>query len=42
MRVIGRAAVVAARMAEEGKAPAKFWTVEQGDILKFGRDEFKE
>lgn len=41
-RVIGRAAVVAARMAEEGKAPAKFWTVEQADIVKFGRDEYKE
>ncbi|ROW08446.1 hypothetical protein VMCG_03169 [Cytospora schulzeri] len=41
-RIIGRAAVVAARMAEEGKAPSKFWAVEQADIVKFGRDEFKE
>ncbi|MCJ1438875.1 hypothetical protein MMC27_008265 [Xylographa pallens] len=40
--VIGRAAVAAARMAEEGKAPSKYWVVEQADILKLGRDEWKE
>lgn len=41
-RVIGRAAVAAARAAEEGKAPSKFWCVEQAEILKLGRDEWKE
>ncbi|MCJ1380964.1 hypothetical protein MMC17_004073 [Xylographa soralifera] len=40
--IIGRAAVAAARMAEEGKAPSKYWVVEQADILKLGRDEWKE
>ncbi|RAQ45640.1 protein fmp52 [Aspergillus flavus] len=30
--VIGRAAVAAARMAEEGKAPSKYWVLEQADI----------
>lgn len=39
---IGRAAVVAARKVEEGQAPSKFWVVEAADILKFGRDEWKE
>ena len=29
-------------MAEEGKAPSKYWVVEQADIVKFGRDEWKE
>jgi hypothetical protein len=29
-------------MAEEGKAPSKNWILEQADILKFGRDEWKE
>ena len=41
-RIIGRAAVAAARMAEEGKAPSKYWVVEQADIVKFGRDEWTE
>jgi len=40
--IIGRAAVAAARIVEEGKAPSKYWVVEQADILKFGRDEWKE
>ena len=40
--VIGRAAVAAARMAEEETAPSKYWVLEQADILKFGRDEWKE
>ncbi|KAK9322036.1 hypothetical protein V1517DRAFT_374229 [Lipomyces orientalis] len=38
--IIGRAAVAAARMAEE--APSKYWVVEQADIVKLGRDEWKE
>ena len=40
--VIGRAAVAAARMAEEGTAPAKFWILEQTDIVRLGRVEWKE
>ena len=40
--MIGRAAVAAARMAEEEKAPSKYWVLEQADILNFGRDEWKE
>lgn len=39
---IGRAAVVAAQMAEEGHAPSKYWVVESSDILKMGRDEWKK
>lgn len=39
---IGRAAVAAVRAAEEGKAPSKYWTVEGADILKMGRDEWKQ
>lgn len=39
---IGRAAVAAARMAEEGKAPSKYWVVEAADIVKYGRTEWKE
>lgn len=39
---IGRAAVAAARAAEEGKAPSKYWTVEGAEILKLGRDEWKQ
>ncbi|EDN02494.1 NAD dependent epimerase/dehydratase [Histoplasma capsulatum] len=40
--IIGRAAVAAARMAEEGKAPSKYWVVNMADIVKYGRDEWKE
>jgi hypothetical protein len=40
--VIGRAAVAAARIAEEGKAPSKYWIVEMDDVVKLGRDEWKE
>lgn len=39
--VIGRAAVAAVRMVEEGKAPEKFWVLEQSDIVRLGRDEWK-
>jgi len=39
--IIGRAAVAAARMAEEGKAPSKYWVMEMVDIIKFGRDEWE-
>lgn len=41
-RIIGRAAVAAARLAEEGKAPSKYWVVESNDILRLGRDEWKD
>ena len=37
--VIARAAVKAAQLADEGKAPAKYWVVEAGDIIKLGRAE---
>ena len=40
--VIARAAVKAARMAEEGKAPSKWWILEQDEIVRLGRDEWKE
>lgn len=40
--MIGRTAVAAARMVEEGKAPSKYWVLEQADIVKLGRDEWKE
>ncbi|KAL2260939.1 hypothetical protein VTK26DRAFT_4923 [Humicola hyalothermophila] len=39
--VIARAAVQAARLAEEGKAPEKFWVLEQSDIVRLGRTEWK-
>ncbi|KAL2264797.1 hypothetical protein VTJ83DRAFT_7307 [Remersonia thermophila] len=39
--VIARAAVHAAKIAEEGKAPAKYWVLEQNDIVRLGRTEWK-
>ncbi|KAL2017164.1 hypothetical protein VTK56DRAFT_2533 [Thermocarpiscus australiensis] len=39
--VIARAAVHAARIAEEGKAPAKYWVLEAADIVRLGRTEWK-
>ncbi|KAI2621319.1 NAD(P)-binding protein [Xylaria nigripes] len=39
--VVGRAAVRAAMLAAEGKAPSKYWVLEQGDIVRLGRDEWK-
>ncbi|KAH9884107.1 NAD(P)-binding protein [Xylariomycetidae sp. FL2044] len=39
--VIARAAVRAAVLASEGKAPSKFWVLEAADIVKYGRDEWK-
>jgi hypothetical protein len=29
-------------MVEEGKAPEKFWVLEQSDIVRMGRDEWRE
>ncbi|GAB7355294.1 hypothetical protein MBLNU459_g5832t1 [Dothideomycetes sp. NU459] len=40
--IIGRAAAATARMAQEGKAPSSYWVVEQSDIVRFGRDEWKQ
>lgn len=37
--VIARAAVKAAEMAAEGKAPSKYWVIGQGDIVKMGKPE---
>lgn len=34
--------MAAGRLAEEGKAPSRYWILEQADILKYGRDEWKE
>ncbi|KAI1387519.1 NAD(P)-binding protein [Hypoxylon trugodes] len=39
--VIGRAAVHASVLAAEGKAPSKYWVLEQADIVRLGRDEWK-
>ncbi|KAI1422485.1 NAD(P)-binding protein [Xylaria sp. FL1777] len=39
--VVARAAVKAAILAAEGKAPSKYWVLEQKDIVKLGRDEWK-
>lgn len=40
--VIARAAVRAAEVAAQGKAPDKFWVVEQADIVRMGRTEWNE
>lgn len=37
--VIARAAVRAAQLAEEGKAPSKYWVIEGSDIVKMGGKE---
>lgn len=41
-KIIGRAAVAAAQVAHEGKAPSKYWVLEQADVVKYGRNEWKE
>jgi hypothetical protein len=41
-KIIGEAAVEAARLVVEGKVPSKFWVLEQADIFKFGRDQRQE
>lgn len=40
--IIGRAAVAAVRLAQEGKALSKYWVLEQADVVKYGRNEWKE
>lgn len=39
-QVVARAAVRAATLAAEGKAPSNFWVLEQSDIVRLGRDEW--
>ncbi|KAI0014636.1 NAD(P)-binding protein [Xylariomycetidae sp. FL0641] len=39
--VAARAAVHAATLASQGKAPQKFWVLELSDIIRLGRDEWK-
>ncbi|KAI0514981.1 NAD(P)-binding protein [Xylaria bambusicola] len=39
--VVARAAVKAAILASEGKAPSDYWVLEQRDIVRLGRDEWK-
>ncbi|KAF2790998.1 NAD(P)-binding protein [Melanomma pulvis-pyrius CBS 109.77] len=41
-KIIGRAAVAAARLAQDNKAPSKYWILESADIIKYGRDEWNE
>ncbi|KAF5021057.1 hypothetical protein F66182_6890 [Fusarium sp. NRRL 66182] len=38
--VIAKAAVRAAQLASEGKAPSKYWVVEASDIIRLGRTEW--
>ncbi|OAA78931.1 NAD(P)-binding domain protein [Akanthomyces lecanii RCEF 1005] len=40
--VIAKAAVRAAKLAEEGKAPGKYWVVEASDIIRLGKTEWKD
>ncbi|KAI0190323.1 NAD(P)-binding protein [Astrocystis sublimbata] len=39
-QVVARAAVKAALLSAEGKAPSKYWILEQNDIVRLGRDEW--
>lgn len=38
--VIARAAIRATQLADEGKAPSKFWVLGQSDIIRLGRTEW--
>lgn len=38
--VIARAGVRAVQLADEGKAPSKYWVVEAADIIRLGRTEW--
>ncbi|KAM0252876.1 hypothetical protein ACHAQJ_007506 [Trichoderma viride] len=40
--VIARAAIRATQLADEGKAPSKFWVLGQGDIIRLGRTEWEQ
>ncbi|KAI3324160.1 NAD(P)-binding protein [Xylariaceae sp. AK1471] len=39
-QIVARAAVKAALLAAEGKAPSKYWVLEQNDIVRLGRNEW--
>ncbi|KAH0529212.1 hypothetical protein TsFJ059_003982 [Trichoderma semiorbis] len=39
--VIARAAIRATQLADEGKAPSKFWILGQSDIIRLGRTEWE-
>ena len=39
--VIARATVKAVDLAREGRAPSKYWVLEQADVVRLGRDEYK-
>ncbi|KAL7938500.1 hypothetical protein V8C35DRAFT_288272 [Trichoderma chlorosporum] len=39
--VIARAAIRASQLADEGKAPSKFWILESSDIIRLGRTEWE-
>lgn len=34
--------MAAVKLAQEGKAPSKFWVLEQADVVKYGRDQWKK
>jgi len=40
--VIARATVHAMKLAEQGKAPSKYWVIEADEIIKLGRTEWKD
>ncbi|KAK4195406.1 hypothetical protein QBC40DRAFT_343479 [Triangularia verruculosa] len=40
--VIARAAVKAVEMIDKGEAKERFWVLEQGDIVRLGREEWKK
>jgi uncharacterized protein YbjT (DUF2867 family) len=41
VNIIARAAVNAALLARDGKAPSKYWILEQADVVRLGRDDYK-
>jgi hypothetical protein len=41
-KIIARATVAAVKLANEGKAPSKYWVLEQADVVRLGRTEWKE
>lgn len=40
--VIARAAVHAAKLVDEGKAPSRYWVIEAADVVRLGRTEWKD
>jgi hypothetical protein len=41
-KIIARATVAAVKLANEGKAPSKYWILEQADVVRLGKTEWKE